>query len=70
MSDRLARRIGFRIRTAREAAGLTPEQMATAIGVTRKQLEDFETAAKCPSANRLFTIAQLCDVSYFVDDGK
>jgi transcriptional regulator with XRE-family HTH domain len=61
MSD--VHRIGSRIRTAREAADLTPDEMAAAIGVPKKQLEAFEAADSYPSARRLFTIAQLCDVS-------
>jgi Zn-dependent peptidase ImmA (M78 family)/DNA-binding XRE family transcriptional regulator len=53
--DRLARRL----KLVRENAGLTQEQVAAELGVSRGLIGQFETAAKMPSSLQLTRLAKL-----------
>lgn len=52
-------KIGERVRTAREAAGLTQERLADMVGVSVQYLSDFERGVVGTS---LSTLIRLCEV--------
>ena len=54
---------GDRLATAREEAGLTARQLADRIGVRKSVLEDWESDAKEPRANRLQMLSGMLNVS-------
>lgn len=48
-----------RIRAAREAAGLTQQQVADGLGITKQSYHQLEAGARNPSADRLVQLAAL-----------
>lgn len=52
-------KIGERVRTAREVAGLTQERLADMVGVSVQYLSDFERGVVGTSLN---TLIRLCEV--------
>lgn len=48
----------YRLRTLREAAGLSPEELADKIGVSRASIFSWESAQYCPSIDVLPKIAK------------
>ena len=54
---------GDRVAAAREAAGMTQEQLARRLGVKLKTLQHWEDDLSEPRANRLSTMAGLLNVS-------
>ncbi len=59
--DAIARAIGRTIATRREAAALTQEQLAEALGIGVQQLSRFERGAVTPSIQRLYQVADALD---------
>lgn len=55
--------IGSRITQAREAAGMTQQELAEHIGVRQEAVRRWERGSTSPRANRLDTIAGLLGVS-------
>ncbi|MFD0915962.1 helix-turn-helix domain-containing protein [Pseudahrensia aquimaris] len=55
--------LGGRISRAREAAGLSLNDLARNVGVTRKTIEGWETDALEPRSNRLNSLAGVLGVS-------
>lgn len=55
--------LGDRLTAAREGAGLTPEALATRVGVSEATLESWEADMSEPRANRLSTLAGVLNVS-------
>jgi len=60
--DQRSKRIGERIRQLREARGLTLQDVADAIGVTRQQVGRLETGARTLKPDTLRSIARALDV--------
>jgi transcriptional regulator with XRE-family HTH domain len=60
----------LRLREAREAAGLTREQLAVQVGRSYSMLAQYESAAKQPSLDALTRLAEALDrpVGDFFDD--
>ena len=60
----------LRLRKAREAAGLTREQLAVQVGRSYPMLAQYESGVKQPSLEALTRIASALDrpVGYFFDD--
>lgn len=54
--------IGLRIRVARDAAGLTQEALATAVGTTAEVIGTYERDKVTPSRERVAEIAQATQV--------
>ncbi|MDX5361902.1 MAG: helix-turn-helix domain-containing protein [Alphaproteobacteria bacterium] len=54
---------GRRLAAAREAAGLTPAQLARRLGVRTRTLHDWEAGRSEPRANRLSMLAGMLGVS-------
>ncbi|MCE0505671.1 MULTISPECIES: helix-turn-helix domain-containing protein [unclassified Roseivivax] len=54
---------GDRIAGAREAAGMTPEQLSRRLGVKLKTLQNWENDLSEPRANKLSMISGLLNVS-------
>jgi transcriptional regulator with XRE-family HTH domain len=69
-SDRLA--IANRLRTAREAAGLTQGQVAVKLSLHRPTISEIEAGRRKVSAEELMTLADLygVDVKWLVNPGK
>jgi DNA-binding XRE family transcriptional regulator len=57
--DRL---VGGRTRDRRVMIGLSQQQMAALIGVTRQQLQKYERGHNCMSVGRLYRIAHILGV--------
>ncbi len=55
--------IGARIREARVAFNLSQEQLASALGVSFQQIQNYEKGANGVSAVRLFDICKILNVS-------
>lgn len=55
--------LGARIRTARNATGMTQEQLAPRAGLTRTSIANIEAGRFSTSSYHLFLIAQACNVS-------
>ena len=64
------REVGLRIRSRRQAVGLSQQQMAELIGVTYQQLHKYEKGTNRVSAGQLHTIALVLgtDVAFFFDN--
>jgi transcriptional regulator with XRE-family HTH domain len=62
--------VGLRIKQAREAAGMTPREMAIRLGVSPARIVGYETGADRLTARQLFAIATVTgkSVSYFFED--
>jgi len=60
MKRELSRTIGFRIKRAREAAGLTQEQLAGLIDRTKEAVSNIERGVSLPGLDTLQTI---CDAT-------
>jgi transcriptional regulator with XRE-family HTH domain len=65
------RYVSSRIRERRMVLGLTTEQLAELIGVTRSQMQRYETGVTRIAAGRLYQIAQALgvDVGYVFQEG-
>lgn len=50
--------VGHRVKAAREAAGMSQEQLADAVGVTRNTVYNLESESTKPKADTLWRIAQ------------
>ncbi|WP_282611140.1 helix-turn-helix domain-containing protein [Pelagibius sp. Alg239-R121] len=63
--------IAQRIRARRLALGLTPADVAEALGVSFQQLQKYESGVNRISAGQLYTLANLLDVSidFFFQNG-
>jgi len=55
--------LGAELRTAREAAGLTQEELASRAGVHRTYISFLERDIKSPTLNVLFRICAALDIS-------
>jgi len=55
--------VGARIRTFREAAGISQHHLGKDIGITFQQVQKYETGANRVSASKLYLIAQRLGVS-------
>jgi transcriptional regulator with XRE-family HTH domain len=58
------RRIGRRLRLARERAGLRLDQLATLVGVTRRTVDRWESGAYPPRLEWLARIARALEVDW------
>jgi transcriptional regulator with XRE-family HTH domain len=63
MTDDLTAALSRRIAEAREAAGLSREELARNAGVTVQTVEEWEAADRTPRANRLTTLGGVLGVS-------
>ena len=54
--------LGEELRKAREAAGLTQEQLAHATGIDRSFISELEHDKKSPTINRLFRLCKAIGV--------
>ena len=61
-ASEIDRHIGGRTRARRVMVGLSQQQMALLIGVTRQQLQKYERGHNCMSAGRLYHIANILSV--------
>ena len=63
--DRIMQTIGDRIKAAREAAGLTQQQLADAVeaGGGRQQVSNWENSRRAPRLETLERIAAACGVT-------
>ena len=50
--------VGHRIKAAREASGMSQEQLAGVIGVTRNTIYNLESESTKPKADTLYRIAR------------
>lgn len=64
--------LGEKIKTARKSAGLTQEQLAQKLMVSRQAVTKWESDKGMPDIENLKTISQLLNVSidYLLDDGS
>lgn len=64
--------IGEKIREARKSAGLTQEQMAEKLMVSRQAITKWESDKGIPDINNLKAISSLLNVTidYLVDNGQ
>lgn len=64
--------IGEKIKKARKEAGLSQEQLAEKLSVSRSAVAKWESGAGMPDVNNLKVIAQLLDVSvdYLLDEDE
>lgn len=64
------KQIGQRIRTAREAAGITQETLAQAVGCTAKHIGAIERGIKAPKLDTFISIANTIGISadYLLQD--
>lgn len=67
--------VGARIRTFREAAGISQHHLGKDIGITFQQVQKYETGANRVSASKLYLIARRLGVSIAeiigeVEDGE
>lgn len=63
--------IGSRIKELREAAGLTQEQLANKIGVTKSAVGNYEQNISSPKESVLYKLIDTleCDANYIFQDG-
>ena len=54
-------RLGNRLKVARAERGLSQDQLATRVGVTRQTISSIETGQYCPSALLAFLLARQLD---------
>lgn len=67
--------VGARIRTFREAAGISQHHLGKDVGITFQQVQKYETGANRVSASKLYLIARRLGVSIAeiigeVEDGE
>lgn len=64
--------LGEKLKQARKQAGLSQEQLAEKLSVSRSAVAKWETDAGIPDIDNLKILSQLLDVSidYLVDDGE
>ena len=55
--------LGAKLNTARQAAGLTQEQAAEALSISRQTLSNWETCKTCPDAAKIAQLSELYGVS-------
>ena len=55
--------VGARIREARVALNLSQEQLASALGISFRQIQNYEKGSNGVSAVRLFDICKILNVS-------
>jgi transcriptional regulator with XRE-family HTH domain len=69
-ASKVDRHVGARLRLRRNVVGLTPQQVAEAIGTPTQQLAKYEAGINRISAVRLYKLAHILNVpvSYFFDD--
>ncbi len=62
--------VGQRLRQRRWVAGITQQQLATAVGIKFQQIQKYETGVNRVSASRLWDMARVLDVpvAYFFED--
>lgn len=60
--DNFRKRVGRRIRQAREAKGWSQHQLATAMGVADAQISRWETGQTVPQPRNLERLGQVLDV--------
>jgi transcriptional regulator with XRE-family HTH domain len=56
-------RIGLNIRNARNVAGLTQEELASAVGLSRTSINNIEKARQKLLVHTLFEIAEACQTT-------
>jgi len=61
--DRIPQPLGPRITVARENAGMSVEELATRLGVTRASVAAWEADERTPRANRLLMLSGVLNVS-------
>ncbi len=68
-SDEALKYIGERLKIARRSRNITLEDMAKRLGITRKQLQNYESAKSNMPVSRLWEISNLLDVEtvFFVE---
>lgn len=68
-ADNIDAHIGSRVRLRRLTAGITQEQLGTALGVTFQQVQKYEKGTNRIGAGRLYRISRILGVpvSYFYD---
>src|SRR5258708_10381000 len=62
MSDELLRRAGIRVRVARDASGMTQQQLADHIGITRSSVANLEAGRQDMTISRLAGIALILNL--------
>lgn len=62
MVDRRRPKLGNRLRVARAERGLSQEQLAHAVGVSRQTVSSVETGQYCPSTILALQLARVLDV--------
>ena len=62
-NDRMLERLGARVRTLREARGLTQDQLAEMIGVDTQTVQRMERAKISPALSRVLAVASALDVA-------
>ncbi len=64
------REVGQRLRIARNAKGVSQDQLGKAVGLTFQQIQKYERGANRISCSRLWEFSKLLDVkmSYFFND--
>ena len=60
--------ISEQIVTARRAKGMTQEELAEALGVSRATVANYETGRRVPDAHMLLSLSQLLDLSFELDE--
>ena len=61
-TDEVLEYVGERIKLIRKIRNVTMNDMASSLGITRKQLQNYESAQTNIGISRLWQIAQLMDV--------
>ena len=61
--ENLASYVGSKIRALREARNITPEELATKLGVSRVAVNRYETGARKANQDTLFDLAKIFNVS-------
>lgn len=60
--EAMEKRIGDRLRKARDSRGMTAQSLAKALGVSYQQLRKYETGQNRISVSMLFRLSQVLDV--------
>lgn len=71
-SIRTSKDIGFRLKQLRELAGISQEKMAELVGVSRGQLQKYESGKNMMNTEKLQLASAALSVpvqEFFVDDG-
>jgi len=70
---RTSKEIGFRLKQLREQAGVSQEMMAELVGVSRGQLQKYESGKNMMNTEKLQLAANSLAVSvqeFFIDEGE